>query len=76
MKNYRAIGRLVLFLLGVLLSGCSGVGVQRQRLVSKPNMLFSDSLVYNYSSSRLLPQIETGRAASGGGQASGCTSCR
>jgi hypothetical protein len=58
------------------LSGCKGVGANEQRLVSKPNMLFSDSAVYNYSFSWILPQIETGRAPSGGGQASGCTSCR
>jgi hypothetical protein len=66
--------QLLLLLPALMLTGC--VGVQQQRLVSKPNMLFSDSMVYNYSTSILLPQIEAGRAASGGGQASGCTSCR
>jgi len=67
---------LVALLLGTSAGGCASVGVQHQRLVSKPDMLFSDSPVYNYSNSKLQPQIENGRAASGGGQASGCTSCR
>jgi hypothetical protein len=76
MKNRRIRGGVVVFLLGMALTGCSSVPVQQQRLVSKPDMLFSDSLVYNYDPSRLILQIETGRAASGGGQASGCTSCK
>jgi hypothetical protein len=57
-----------------LLSGCA-VGVQEQRLVSKPNMQFSRSAVYNYSS-KLMPQIQSGLATSGGAQASTCTLCQ
>jgi hypothetical protein len=59
-----------------LTAGCASPGVAQQRLVSKPNMLFSDSLAFNYNSPRLLPQLETGSAASGGAQGSGCTACR
>lgn len=55
-------------------SGCA-VPVHEQRLVSQPNMQFSDSPVFNYQA-RQLTQIESGAAASGGAQAAGCTSCR
>ena len=55
--------------------GCSTVGIHEQRLVSKPNMQFSDSAVFDYSS-KVLPQVEPGTAASGGAAAAGCTSCR
>jgi len=58
-----------------LLTGCA-VGVREQRLVSKPNMQFSRSAVYDYSSSRLMPQIQPGLATSGGAQPSTCTICR
>jgi len=56
-------------------SGCSTVGVQEQRLVSKPNMQFSKRAVYSYSS-RIMPQILPGLAAYGEAQASVCTVCR
>lgn len=56
-------------------AGCSTVPVHKQRLVSKPGMLFSDSAVFSYQS-KIGPQIESGAAASGGAQAAGCTSCR
>lgn len=62
--------------LGVgLATGCARVPVHQQRLVSKPNMQFSESAVFNYYSS-LLPQVEAGTATSGGAQAAGCTTCR
>ena len=38
-------------------------------------MQFSDASVSGYHS-KVLSQIETGAAASGGAQAAGCTSCR
>ena len=59
----------------VVLSGCTSVGVHQQRLVSKKNMLFSESAVFSYSS-KVLTQVESGAAATGGAQAAGCTSCR
>ena len=59
----------------LLLSGCASVQVQEQRLVSKPNMQFSRSAVYNYSS-KILPQIQPGLATSGGAAASTCTICK
>jgi len=60
----------------VLLAGCSSPAVRQQRLVAKPNMLFSDSAAFTYNSPKLLPQLAPGFAGSGGAQNSGCTSCR
>lgn len=56
-------------------AGCSTVGPQEQRLVSKPDMVFSESAVFNYTN-KLLPQIEPGSTTTGSLQASGCTSCK
>ena len=58
-----------------VLTGCASMGVGDQRFVSKPNMEFSRSAVYSYSS-KIMPQIQPGLAVSGGAQASTCTSCR
>ena len=75
----RADGRvLVVCGLGVLmlgLTGCAQVGVQEQRLVSKPNMTVSDSTIFNYQS-RLFQQTEPGAADTGGAASAGCSSCR
>jgi hypothetical protein len=60
----------------LLLAGCSSPAVREQRLVSKPSMLFSDSVAFSYNSPRLLPQLAPGFAGSGAAQNSGCTSCR
>jgi hypothetical protein len=65
-------------LIAILLAGCSGcstVNVAEQRLVSKPNMVFSDTSVFN-NSMDFHSLLEPGTAGSGGGQASGCTSCK
>jgi len=67
--------RTLLPTLVLCLAGCVQVPVNQQRLVSKPNMEFSDSLVFNYQN-KLLPQVEPGAAFSGGAQSSGCTSCK
>jgi hypothetical protein len=56
------------------LSGCVSVKPQQQRLVSKPNMQFSGSVVFSYQD-RLLTQIESGSASSVGGQSGECGSC-
>jgi uncharacterized protein YceK len=66
---------IVVLFATLLLSGCASVEVHEQRLVSKPNMLFSGSAVYNYSS-RIMPQLQPGLAVSGGAQPSTCTVCR
>jgi len=58
------------------LAGCSSPAVRQQRLVSRPNMLFSDSPAFTYNSPRLLPQLAPGFAGAGASQNSGCTSCR
>jgi len=56
-------------------TGCGTVPLQQQRLVSKPNMVFSDSPVYAFPSG-LLAQVEPGTASSGGAQVAGCTACQ
>lgn len=68
-------GGAVIGLLALLASGCTSVGPERQRLVSKPNMQFSDRAAFSYSS-KLMPQIQPGLATTGGAQASTCTTCR
>ena len=74
-KGLSGTGGRALVVLGLaLLTGCA-VPIQQQRLVSRPNMQFSPSPVFDYQS-KLLTQTETGAAASGGAQAAGCTSCR
>ena len=74
-KAGQAIASLV-FLGLIALGGCTAPAVRQQRLVSRPNMLFSDSLAWNYDAPRLLPQIAPGFAGAGASQNSGCTSCR
>ncbi|MDP3073204.1 MAG: hypothetical protein Q8N18_23120 [Opitutaceae bacterium] len=58
----------------LLISGCTGVPIVQQRLVSRPGMIFSDSPVLA-TRGALVAQLEPGRAA-GGAQAAGCTACR
>jgi hypothetical protein len=55
-------------------AGCT-VPVHQQRLLAKPGMQFSGSAALG-APSKLLPQVESGAATSGGGQAAGCSSCR
>ena len=58
-----------------LLPGCTTVPVHQQRLVSKPNMVFSDRGIFVYGP-RLNAQLERGSADNGGAIAAGCTACR
>lgn len=71
----KATGTGLFSLILALLTGCAGVPVHQQRLVSKPNMLFADSSVFNYYS-KLLGQLEPGAGMFGGARATGCTSCK
>lgn len=64
----------LLFCSTLILAGCSLVPLQQQRLVSKPNMQFSGSVIFNYQD-RLLSQFESGSASSVGGRSSDCGSC-
>jgi len=64
-----------ILLASMLQQGCETVGVQDQRLVSKPNMTFSNSYLYVFQP-RLTAQVEPGASSSGGAQAAGCTSCK
>ncbi|RKX34359.1 MAG: hypothetical protein DRP71_07355 [Verrucomicrobia bacterium] len=66
---------LVVLAMAAGCGGCSTVNVAEQRLVSKANMTFSDSSVFDYSMD-FHSRLEPGTAGSGGGQASGCTSCK
>lgn len=65
----------VILITALLLSGCAGVPVHDQRLVSKPNMVFNDSGAFVYGP-RLNSQLEPGAADNGGAVAAGCTACR
>ena len=58
----------------LMLAGCVTVKPQQQRLVSKPNMQFSGSVIFNYQD-RSLTQIESGSASFIGGQSGNCGSC-
>ena len=68
------LGIFSVVLIGMMSTGCKVVPVMQQRLVSKPNMVFSDSPVFSYQS-QVVTQIEPGSALSGGAQAAGCTAC-
>lgn len=63
------------FVLLALFAGCARVPIASQRLVSRPNMVFADSMIFN-DQRRLLGQVEPGSAFGGGAQASGCTACK
>lgn len=65
----------VVALAAIASSGCARVPIAAQRLVSKPNMVFGDSLVFT-DARRLVAQVEPGSAFSGGAQAAGCTACK
>ena len=74
LRHHPCAVRIGFAMLAASLAGCA-VPVHQQRLVSRPSMQFSDTAVSGYQS-KVLGQIETGAAASGGAQAAGCTSCR
>jgi hypothetical protein len=66
---------MALLVCGALIpAGCVRVTPQQQRLVSKPNMQFSGSAIFNYQD-RLLSQFESGSASSVGGRSGDCGSC-
>jgi len=71
----RWVGGFCLALLIPALTGCIAVGIHEQGLVSKPNMLFSESAAFQYDCPTL-SQLEPGLAFSGGAQATTCTACQ
>lgn len=77
LKNFQRWPTLGVFAMATLclLAGCASVPPNEQRLVSKPNMVFSDNSLFNYQSP-LFPQTEPGAAATGGAAAGGCSACR
>jgi len=64
-----------LLLVCTLLAGCTTPDAQDQLWVSKPNMQFSRSAIYTYTS-KITPQLQPGLALTGGAQPSSCTLCR
>lgn len=60
----------------LLMTGCAHVTPQQQRLVSKPNMQFYRSVMFN-TQNKLLSQVESSLASSAGSPSSGgsCGSC-
>jgi len=68
-------GMAAIGLLALLASGCTLVGPEQQRLVSKPNMQFSRTTAYT-DSVKLMPQIQPGLATAADASASTCTLCR
>lgn len=70
-----ARGWISFLLASSLVLGCARLPVASQRLVSKPNMVFSDSAIFSYQG-RLPAQTEPGSAFTGGAQAAGCASCK
>lgn len=71
--DWRFLAVLLIFHI-IMLAGCVSVAPRQQRLVSKPNMQFSGSIVFSYHD-RLLTQIESGSASFIGGQSGSCGSC-
>jgi hypothetical protein len=59
----------------ILSAGCTTPNAQDQLWVSKPNMQFSRSAIYTYTS-KITPQLQPGLALTGGAQHSSCTLCR
>ena len=74
-RNQTKVIRCLQVIACLLLCGCAKVPVQQQRLVSKANMTFSDSAVFNYSNP-LQAQIEPASETTGGAKSGGCTTCR
>ena len=74
-QKHTKVIRFLLVAACVLLCGCAKVPVHQQRLVSKANMTFSDSLVFNYSNP-LQAQIEPASETTGGARSGGCTTCK
>lgn len=74
-QGLRGLFPAVFALVFMIFTGCGHVDATKQRLVSKPNMLFSDSTVFAYQSP-FVAIIEPGSASDGGSAASGCSSCR
>lgn len=75
MMSWNIIKKSALWIvLCLLVGGCSSVPVHEHRLVSKSNMAFSDSLVFNYENP-LQVQVEPGSGSAGAAKSGGCTSC-
>ena len=58
-----------------MLTGCSRVTIEELGWVSQSNMQFEENQPHGLSNG-LLPQVEPGNNASGGGQAAGCIACK
>ncbi|NLD35823.1 MAG: hypothetical protein GX654_03055 [Desulfatiglans sp.] len=58
----------------LFMSGCVSMTKKDLRLVSKPNMQFDGSAIFNYQD-KLLTQFESSSASFMGGQSGDCGSC-
>lgn len=74
-KRGRVVAVLAVSIFALGMAGCTQVPLAKQRLVSKSSMSF-DTSAHGHPVVNLMSQLEPGTAASGGGQAAGCTSCR
>jgi len=66
---------VVLALIAGWCTGCTTAASRDRRLTEKPNMEFSESLVFR-NQNRLFPQVEPGYALSGGAQSAGASCCK
>ncbi|NLA74070.1 MAG: hypothetical protein GX846_01095 [Deltaproteobacteria bacterium] len=74
-RRYVVFSMVVILICGILfMSGCAGISKKDMRLVSKPNMQFSGSAIFNYQD-KLLTQFESSSASFTGGQSGDCGSC-
>jgi hypothetical protein len=65
----------IISICGILfMNGCVGITKKDLRLVSKPNMQFDVSAIFNYQD-KLLTQFESSSASFTGGQSGDCGSC-
>lgn len=68
--------RLIFFAAGgLLLSGCTTIPAYQQSYLSKPNMQFEDTIVYN-TEPRFQGSYEPGSPTASGAGATGCAACR
>lgn len=70
--TFYALAASVLLLIA---AGCKSVPVYEQTRLAEPQNQFAETHAYRFQSP-ILSSLEPGTATSGGGVASGCTSCR
>lgn len=74
-QSFIATRIFAMLVVELMFCGCAEMPVNKQRLVSKPNMVFNDRGAFLYGP-RINAQIEPGSADNGGAVAAGCTACK